>query len=134
MQPAIKERKLSDPMLNPGDEKYFDAAKEGRLLYGRCKACSEAHHYPRMICPFCWSDAVDWAASAGMGSIYTFSVTRRGAGAPYCIAYVSLDEGPTVMTNIVDCNLDDVRIGQRVKVVFKRSEGDYAIPMFTLAQ
>ena len=65
------------------------------------------------------------------GVIYTFSVTRRGAGAPYCIAYVTLDEGPTLMTNIVDADLDAVRIGQRVQVVFKKSEGGSSIPMFT---
>ncbi len=133
MQSIFKDRKLSDPMLNPGDERYFDAAKNGQLLYGRCHSCGEAHHYPRSICPFCWSDSVEWLACAGTGEIYTFSVTRRGAGAPYCIAYVSLDEGPTMMSNIVDCDLDEVRIGQRVNVVFKRSEGDYAIPMFTPA-
>ena len=62
--------------------------------------------------------------------IYTFSVTRRGAGAPYCIAYVTLDEGPTMMTNIVDVDLDTVRIGQHVRVVFKKSEDGTAIPMF----
>ncbi|RTZ45483.1 Zn-ribbon domain-containing OB-fold protein [Candidimonas sp. SYP-B2681] len=131
MQTVSKDRKLSDPMLNPGDETYFGAAKAGQLLYGRCNSCGEAHHYPRVICPFCWSDAVEWVPAAGTGEIYTFSVTRRGAGAPYCIAYVALDEGPALMTNIVDCDLDAVRIGQRVKVTFKPSEGDYAIPMFT---
>ena len=69
----------------------------------------------------------------GTGTIYTFSVTRRGAGAPYCIAYVTLDEGPTMMTNIVDTDLDAVRIGQRVRVVFRPSENGTAIPMFTSA-
>jgi uncharacterized OB-fold protein len=67
----------------------------------------------------------------GTGEIYTFSVTRRGGGAPYCIAYVKLHEGPTMLTNIVDTDLDALRIGQTVKVVFARSEGGTAIPMFT---
>ena len=51
--------------------------------------------------------------------IYTYSVMRRGAPEPYAIAYVTLAEGPTMMTNIVDCDLDGIRIGQKVKVVFK---------------
>jgi uncharacterized OB-fold protein len=69
--------------------------------------------------------------SAGTGQIYTYSVTRRGAGAPYCIAYVTLDEGPVVLTNIVGVDLDTVRIGQRVKVLFRTSEGGMSVPMFT---
>ena len=124
------DRKISDPALNPGDEPYFAAAAESRLLLKLCKACGQIHHYPRALCPFCWSTDVEWTEAKGTGVIYTFSVTRRGAGAPYCIAYVTLDEGPTMMTNIVDVDLDTVRIGQRVRVVFKKSEGGTAIPMF----
>ena len=123
--------KLSDPALNPGDEPYFAGAAEGKLLIKVCKQCEQPHHYPRALCPFCWSSEVDWADSKGTGVIYTYSVTRRGAGTPYCIAYVTLDEGPTIMTNIVDTDLDTVRIGQRVTAVFKAAEGGTFIPMFT---
>jgi len=131
MATPYQDRKISDPAMNPGDEPYFAAAAEGRLLVKQCKACGEAHHYPRSLCPFCWSSEVAWSETIGQGVIYTYSVTRRGAGAPYCIAYVTLDEGPTMMTNIVDTDLDAVRVGQRVQVVFKQSEGGSAIPMFT---
>lgn len=133
MATPSQDRKLGDPLLNPGDAPYFAAAAEGRLLLKKCRDCGEAHHYPRPFCPFCWSSDVDWTDARGTGSVYSYSVTRRGAGAPFCMAYVTLDEGPTVMTNIVDADLDAVRIGQRVKVVFKSSEGGTAIPMFTPA-
>ena len=126
-----EERKISDPVLNPGDENYFNAAGEGRLLLKSCRACGEIHHYPRSLCPFCWSADLEWMDSAGTGQIYTYSVTRRGAGAPYCIAYVTLDEGPVVLTNIVGVDLDTVRIGQRVNVLFRTSEGGMSVPMFT---
>jgi uncharacterized OB-fold protein len=125
------DRKISDPAMNPGDAPYFAAAERSVLAIKHCKACGQAHHYPRSFCPFCWSDEVEWADAKGTGEIYTFSVTRRGAGAPYCIAYVKLHEGPTMLTNIVDTNLDALRIGQAGKVVFARSEGGTAIPMFT---
>jgi uncharacterized OB-fold protein len=125
------ERKIGDPAMNPGDEPYFAAAKEGRLLIKRCNSCGQPHHYPRQLCPFCWSSDVVWGDASGDGEIYTYSVTRRGAGAPYCIAYVALDEGPVVMTNIVDVDLDTVKVGQRVKAVFKTSENGTSIPMFT---
>lgn len=131
MSTPYVERKISDPALNPGDEAYFDGAARGVLLFKTCAQCNQHHHYPRALCPFCWSLKVEWTEAMGTGTIYTFSVTRRGSNTPYCIAYVTLDEGPTVLTNIVDVDFDDVRIGQRVKVVFKNSEGGTSIPMFT---
>lgn len=124
-------RKIADPVLNPGDAPYFEAAAAGRLALKTCQSCGKAHHYPRALCPFCWSDKVDWTDAVGTGVIYTYTVTRRGAGAPYCIAYVQLDEGPAMLTNIVDTDLDAVRIGQRVRVTFRQSVGGVAIPMFT---
>lgn len=127
------ERKLGEPALNPGDEAYFDAASEHRLLIKSCNACHEKHHYPRAICPFCWSTDLEWVDTLGTGVIYTFSVTRKGTPTPYCIAYVTLDEGPTIMTNIVDVDLDTIRIGQKVEAVFKTTDGNVTIPMFTLA-
>ena len=58
-------------------------------------------------------------------------MTRRAGPIPYAIAYVTLDEGVTMLTNIVDCDLDTLRIGQRVKVCFKPTDGDAMVPMFT---
>jgi uncharacterized OB-fold protein len=57
----------------------------------------------------------------------------RRVPVPYAIGYVTLEEGVTMMTNIVDCDLDAIRIGQRVKVVFKPTDGGPPVPMFTLA-
>ena len=133
MATPYQERKIADVALNPGDEPYFEAAAQGKLLLKKCSACNEVHHYPRALCPFCWSDKVEWVEAKGTGEIYTYSVTRRGGPVPYCIAYVTLDEGPKMMTNIVDTDLDTIKIGQRVKVVFKKSESGMSIPMFTPA-
>ncbi|MEZ5786900.1 MAG: Zn-ribbon domain-containing OB-fold protein [Xanthobacteraceae bacterium] len=119
------------PQPNPETQAFWDATKQGRLLLRRCKACGEVHFYPRTICPFCFSDYTAWLESKGQGTVYAFSVMRRGS--PFALAYVTLDEGPTMMTNIVDCDLDAVRIGQKVRVLFRESEGDYRIPVFTLA-
>ncbi|MFC7539139.1 Zn-ribbon domain-containing OB-fold protein [Siccirubricoccus deserti] len=58
----------------------------------------------------------------GTGTIYTYTVMRTKE--PYCVAYVELDEGVRVFTNIVDCDLDSLKIGQKVKVVFKPTQGD----------
>ena len=69
------------------------------------------------------SEKVELRESAGTGGIYTFSISRRVGPVVYAIAYVRLDDGVTMMSNIVDCDLDEVRIGQRVRVVMKATEG-----------
>ena len=125
------ERKIPAPQPNAENKPYFDAAAEGRLLIKRCAACGELHFYPRAICPFCFSDRTEWRPAAGRGTIYTYSVMRRGVPVSYAIAYVTLEEGVTMLTNIVDCDFDSIRIGQPVRVVFKPTDGGPPVPMFT---
>lgn len=127
------ERTIPAPEVTSETQPFWEAAAAGRLLLRTCTACGEAHHYPRSICPFCGSDATAWREASGRGTIYSFSVMRR-VPAPYAIAYVTLEEGVTMMTNIVDCDLDSIRIGQAVAVVFKPTQGGGApVPMFTPA-
>lgn len=118
-----------EPGTNPENAPFWQAAAEGRFLIGGCRACGAPHFYPRAVCPHCFSDDTEWRASTGQGSIYSYSVMRR-VPVPYAIAYVTLDEGPTIMTNIVDCDLDAIAIGQRVAVTFHQSDGTALVPMF----
>lgn len=122
-------RSIPAPAVYPETQAFWEAAARGVLLVKRCAACGEHHHYPRSLCPFCFSPRTEWREAAGRGTIYTYSVMRR-ADIPYVIAYVTLEEGVTVMTNIVDCNPDAVRIGQRVRVKFVPSDGGPPVPMF----
>jgi uncharacterized OB-fold protein len=128
-QAQPQQRKIAAPPVNPETQHFWDAAGQGQLLYKKCAACGEPHFYPRPHCPFCFSDKVEWQEASGRGTIYTYSVMRR-APVPYAIAYVTLAEGPTMMTNIVDCDLDSIKIGQPVRLVFKASEGGPPVPMF----
>jgi uncharacterized protein len=125
-------RKLTSPVVTPETQAFWTAAREGRFLVPVCAACGKAHWYPRAICPFCASDKVEWRQGSGRGTIYTFSVMRR-VKEPYAIAHVTLAEGPTMLTNIVDCDFDKLAIGQKVAVVFKDSENGQPVPMFTPA-
>ena len=127
------ERKIPAPLINPENARYYEAAKEDKLLVGKCDDCGEYHFYPRMICPHCFSDRIEWVSAKGTGVIYSHSTMRRGAPAPYTLAYVTLDEGVTMMTNIVDCDPDTLGIGERVRLVFKPAEDGSAVPMFTRA-
>ncbi|WP_028602480.1 Zn-ribbon domain-containing OB-fold protein [Ottowia thiooxydans] len=133
MATPYQDRKIPAPIVYPDNKPFWDAADEGRFLVKHCTACNQPHWYPRPLCPFCGSDKTEFRESPGTGTIYSLSVTRRAGPIAYAIAYVTLDEGVTMMTNIVDCDLDSVRIGDKVKVVFKPSDGGPAVPMFTPA-
>jgi len=114
---------------NPESQPFWTAAAEGRFIIPTCSACGRTHWYPRIFCPFCFSDKTEWEPASGKGRIYSYSV-MRAATVPYAIAYVTLKEGPTMLTNIVDCNLDTLKIGQDVKLVFKISDEGVSVPMF----
>jgi uncharacterized OB-fold protein len=129
MTTMYQERALGAPIVDAATEPYWNAAKEGTLRIKRCTACARLHWYPRALCPYCLGDT-EWVDASGLGTVYSVSVTRRAGPIPYAIAYVTLDEGVTMLTNIVDCDLDTVRIGDRVKVCFKPAEGGFAVPMF----
>jgi len=122
-------RKIPAPVVTVETQAFWDAARSGRFTIPVCTGCGKAHWYPRAICPFCDGGKVEWRDASGKGTIYTFSVMRR-AKEPYVIAYVTLAEGPTMMTNIVDCDFDKLRIGQPVSVVFAATEDGPPVPMF----
>ncbi|MGE3774968.1 MAG: Zn-ribbon domain-containing OB-fold protein, partial [Gammaproteobacteria bacterium] len=84
-----QKKDVADVALEP----YWAAAREGRLLLKRCRACGQTHYYPRAHCPFCLADDGEWIEASGVGAIYSWSVERRGQP-PYAIAFVMLAEGP----------------------------------------
>ena len=118
------------PAVSPETAVYWAAAQEGRLLLKHCLSCKKPHFYPRNHCPHCFSPDTDWVQSDGNGTIYSFTVMRR-ANPQYAVAYVTLDEGVTMFSNIVGCDVDGLSIGQRVRVEFQ-SCGERRIPVFTL--
>ncbi len=123
------------PYVTADAEPYWQGAAAGQLRLLRCDACSTVIWYPRPFCPECAGTAVTWFDAAGTGAVYSFTITRKGGGAyrdagPYVLAYVELDEGPRVLTNIVGCSVDDVSIGQRVTVVFDDTGEGTALPRF----
>lgn len=124
-------RKFRAPDVNPESKPFWDAAADGKLMLKHCTACGEKHYYPRSICPSCGSDKTEWFQSSGKGAIYTLSTMRRGANAPYTLAWVMLDDGPAMVTNIDTDNHDALAIDQRVIVKFVPSDGGAPYPLFT---
>ena len=88
------------------------------------------------MCPDCQGTAMEWEVHPGTGTVYSFSITRAGVGRawkehlPFVIAYVQLDDGPTVLTNVVDCDPETVTIGMRVSAVFDNTDEGPALVRF----
>lgn len=119
------------PVADIASEPYWEAARNGSLLLKHCDDCDETYYYPRPICPFCMSSNTSWIEASGSGLIYSWSVERR-APEPYAIAFVSLPEGPTILTAIVNADLDTLAIGQSVTLGFETRD-DQPVPVFSPA-
>ena len=123
------------PEVTAETEPFWRETGRGRLMLQRCDTCGTIIWYPRSFCPDCGGRTTSWEEAAGTGTVYSFTVTRRGQGpwrdvGPYVMAYVELDEGPRMLTNVVDCPVDDVHVGQRVTVVFHDTGAGTALPRF----
>ena len=111
------------PVINSTTAEFWKATTEGRFLLQRCNACNIVLWFPRRNCPKCWTEDVSTFDAKQTGTIYSFTVVRKGKGVfqdvgPFVIAYVELADGPRIMTNIVDCDIDALRIGMPVEMVF----------------
>ncbi|MEM6774384.1 MAG: Zn-ribbon domain-containing OB-fold protein [Pseudomonadota bacterium] len=126
----------TQPTRSALSEPWFDACNEGRLLLQKCSSCGAYQFYPRILCTHCGARDPQWVEASGAGRIASFTVVRRAVSkayeAPYVVALVDLEEGPRLMTNIVDCAPEAVRIGARVGVRFDSWGDDVDLPVFTL--
>ena len=126
----ITERIFPDPPSSVEYEEFWLAANEGKLIIPRCKDTNQVFWYPRKISPFTLSSNIEWIPASGNATIYTFSIMRR-SDPQYVIAYVRLEEGITMMTNIVDCDPETITVGQAVSLVMRESENGQSLPVFT---
>ena len=131
-QPALP---APAPPVNPETRDFWTATAQGRLLLRRCLDCSAVIWYPRTMCPECASLRTEWFEASGLGRIYSYTVNHRGEGAyrdssPFVLAYVELDEGPRMMTNIVGADPADLAVGLPVQVVFHDTGEGAALPRF----
>lgn len=114
---------------------YWDGACRGKLLLPRCTACASATWPPRKRCPAC-GGALAWIEASGRGVVHTYTVVRQNADPwlaarlPYVVAMIDLDEGPRLMSNVVGCDVEAVRIGMPVAVAFLDVGADVRLPVF----
>jgi len=110
---------------------YWDAAARGELLLMRCVDSGRVFYYPREHSPFT-GGSTEWVKVSGLGVIYSCSVSYR-ATPNYCLAYIKLDEGPIILSNVEDDQLNKIAIGKRVKVFFRAGSDGRQTPFFALA-
>jgi len=124
------------PRLDEESRGYWEALARHELYFQRCRDCGTKRFYPRALCPVCLSSATEWVRASGRGTVYSFTVTYQNQSPgfreelPYVLAIVELDEGVRMMTNVVGCAPDAVRVGMAVEVVFEDVTAEVTLAKF----
>jgi len=124
------------PVPNEDSMEYWAGCREGRLMLQQCEACGHVRFYPRILCTACGKTDTRWIQASGKGTVYTYTVVHRAPSAafkedvPYVLALVELDEGPRMMTNLVDTGDRKLEIGMPVSVVFEKMSDEISVPKF----
>lgn len=119
-------------------EPFWRSTKNHELKYQKCNDCNTVVFYPKHHCTNCGSASLAWHTSAGLGTVYTFSVVRQNRSpafrdlVPYVVAYIDLDEGFRMMSNVVGVDPDAVKCDMRVKVQWEDYE-EISLPLFAPA-
>jgi uncharacterized OB-fold protein len=129
------------PKINKIDQPFWKGAAEGKLLIQKCRACGKLQFFPRVVCTGCFSSELDWVQARGDGKVHSFTwvfVPRNPAfkdEVPICYANVILDEGVILESRIVGKNLQSIKTGAKVKVVFQQTASpEIKLPVFELAE
>ena len=133
MPPSMPRRFVPEP--TPETRPFWEGCKAGELRVQRCAACSHTYFPPRPFCPKCAHREVQWVKASGKGKLYSYVIHHRpmpGYTPPYSIAVVELDEGPRMMTNIVDCpqTPEALQLDMRVQVTFTPISDTISLPQW----
>lgn len=95
---------------------YAEGLAVGELRFQHCADCTRAVFHPRVLCPHCGSESLDWHVSPGLGTVYATTVLHKRGTDPYNVALIDLDEGFRMMSRVEGLAPEDVAIGSRVGV------------------
>jgi uncharacterized OB-fold protein len=125
------------PRIDALTAPFWAAAKQGKLLLQHCPTCGDIRFPPGPVCPKCLAGNQDWIESSGKGVLESWIDMHRAywdgfkGDLPYRVCLVSLEEGPVIVSNLID-RTENLRIGAPVKVVFDAVTDDVTLPKFTL--
>jgi len=132
-----KEKKYLKPLpvIDEETRPWWEALQRHELYVQKCRACGDLRYHPRAQCTNCLSPRTEWIRCSGRGTVYTFTATYQNQGAgfreslPYIMAWVELEEGVKMLTNLVECRPEEAKIGMPVEVVYED-----VTPQVTLAK
>lgn len=127
------------PQPTPETAHFWEGTRAGELRLQRCDACAKVYFPPRPFCPACASRNVSVFAASGRGVLWSYVIHHRkvpGFNPPYAIAVVKLDEGPTMMTNIVECpqTPEALALDMKLEVAFEKMDDEITLPLFRPAK
>ena len=127
------------PTPTPETKHYWDGAKDGKLILQKCNDCSDNYFPPRPFCPKCGSRSVQEFQASGKGSLYSYVINHLpspGFTPPFAIAVVELEEGPRLMSNIVECEQtpEALELDMPLEVTFEKLNDDITLPQFKPAK
>lgn len=131
-------RMLPEP--TPETRHFWDGCQAGELRLQRCTDCQESYFPPRPFCPKCGSRKVEVYKASGEAVLWSYVINQRPrpdmGTEPYAIAVVKLAEGPTMMTNIVDCpqTPEALQLDMPLKVSFSKQSDTISLPLFAPAK
>jgi hypothetical protein len=134
----MAEEEYRKPLPEPNEttRPFWEGTRARQLRLQRCHDCGKHIFYPRVICPFCLSEHLDWITASGKGKVYSYTVVRRAMhpafreDLPYVLAIVELDEGPRLTTNIVGVGPDEVRVDMPVRAAYDDVTPDLTLLKF----
>jgi uncharacterized OB-fold protein len=125
------------PVLDPESRPFWEACKQHKLRFQRCRACSHPRLPATSFCPKCQSPEFDWVDASGRGKVFSWIVVRHpvprdvyAQDVPYVVALVQLEEGPRLPTNIVGCAPEAVTAYMPVQVTFRDVTPEITLPVF----
>lgn len=124
------------PRVTPDSKPFWDACKRRQWLLPFCLECGSAHLPPGPVCPYCFSDRLEWKQASGRGSVSTWVVVHKAwfpafeKDIPYNVVQVELAEGPRVTSRIVGIDNSQLKLGLSVVVDFEDVNEEIALPVF----
>jgi uncharacterized OB-fold protein len=122
------------PPLGPDNAWWWEQVAHGKLPVQRCSGCGKLRHPPRPMCDACRSMLWDFIAASGRGALHSFTVIHHpqfpGYEYPIVIALVDLEEGERMLSQLVDCERDAVRIGMPLVARIHEDPDGFKLPVF----
>lgn len=134
---ADYKKPLPTPTYNT--KPFWEAAKQHKLIIQRCRNCGTRVFYPRDVCPGrdCLGiGTLEWMECTGKGFVYSFTISMQpqhpafNDDVPYVFGIVELDEGVRMTTNIINIPPQELKVGQRVEVVFDDVTDEFTLVKF----